>query len=67
MVRVVEEAKRTEADASEPADAIPEQNREALRLLDEWMAAPEDADVEWWDEFRQWLAEHRLDLSRNEA
>jgi hypothetical protein len=38
------------------------ENREALRLLKEWTAIPDDKGDEWWDEFERLLEEHRFSL-----
>ena len=65
MTKVVEEGRRAETATGDLATSIPERNREALRLLEEWMATADDMGEEWWDEFRQWLAENRLNLSRD--
>jgi hypothetical protein len=36
------------------------QNRQALALLQSWLAEPDDLDKEWWDEFEQDLRRHRF-------
>jgi hypothetical protein len=52
---------RIEEREKEGNDLRPE-NREALRLLQEWMAIPDDKGDEWWDEFERFLEEHRFSL-----
>ena len=45
--------------------ALSRSDREALAWLDEYLSAPQtDEDRRWGREFRRFLAEHRLDLSR---
>lgn len=46
---------------------LSEKNRKLLEFLDEYYATPDDMGEEWWDDFRKWLSEHRLNLSRNET
>ncbi len=40
------------------------ENQQALALLDEWEANPDDTPDEWWDQFQQFLKDNRFDLSR---
>ncbi len=53
--------------SSKQSVAIPEtrlrpQNRQALALLQLWMAESDDLDDEWWEEFEQDLKRHRFAL-----
>jgi hypothetical protein len=36
------------------------QNRQALALLQSWMAEPDDLGDEWWDEFERELKRYRF-------
>lgn len=49
--------------AQQEAKAMPPRNQELLRLLKDWMSAPDDLGEEWWEEFDRDLARNRLSLS----
>ncbi len=45
-----------------PETRLRPQNRQALALLQAWLAESDDLDDEWWDEFEQDLKRHRFAL-----
>ena len=47
-----------------PEEGIKSQNRQALRLLDEWIGEPDDPSDQWWQEFERYLQEHRFSIRR---
>lgn len=61
----------TASDSSERSwgspTALRTANRQALRLLDEWLSEPDDLGDEWWDAFERELRDHRLSISRSSA
>jgi hypothetical protein len=56
--------KRDDAVAVDEVE-LSERNRQGLAWLDEYMSTPQTAeDRRWGKDFRRFLAEHRLDLTR---
>ena len=41
-----------------------ERNRHIKAVVDHWYETPDELGAQWWDEFEEWLADHRLDLTR---
>ena len=43
---------------------LPPKNRQALALMAEWLAEPEEESADWWNEFNAGLEQHRFRLRR---
>lgn len=52
--------------AQQEAKAMPARNQELLRLLRDWMSAPDDLGQAWWEEFRREMAANRPRFSTPE-
>jgi len=55
--------KRGDAVAVDEVE-LSERNRQGLALIRRWRREPSNVDEKKWDEFERFLAENRLDLTR---
>ncbi len=57
--RKTRRATRTKSGTTRRARPLSPKNRQALKLLQAWMSAPDDKSADWWNDFEHELAKHR--------
>ncbi len=50
------------AKSSRRVRAISPQNRQAIKLLQDWLNEPDDLGTAWWADFERELSSHRFTL-----